>query len=481
MAFPRHSLKLNKSKKKGQECHYCGLTARFPDGAGGFVCPLGHRDERLILQVNEDYDPCRPNRSQKRKKIRKNQEVKAATAYYGDKKTYVYIVSLQHVLRHQIRVMIEDINCPPEYEHIIRHLWILLFNDLPDIRFPPEWLDENGRIRNKYEKDKEDNKDDIAAYDNKHENLENLLIMQERESSDESEGSNNDDRNYDMNVNLAILYLGCVWLRQPILLTDIIKWANNDRIPYYTARTLLPDSLRRRIERYNKSFEPIKMHPMYHFEKIVNKLTSTYYSSYGILFPEINMPPMLYRYIREFLLPVEFYPIAKELGNLVGLDLSSSAYLRRHYVNPAPKLLSLLVVIAKLMYGLDGQKRIPTEKDQFVKYFPSKEKWLAALQERFAHKNKHDLPIDLRQWHEYSETYPDEYIKFAEKQLFRPFEEKNHLSNEDLFGEYHEDYKNLLRYAAEELLMQIGEFSGIVNELERDLYERARKNFFLKC
>ncbi|CAG8490441.1 776_t:CDS:10 [Ambispora gerdemannii] len=413
---------LNKSRKqKKRECSYCGLTARIPDGVGGFMCPRGHRDERLQVQVGEDTDFLVHGSERRKKRTKepdKNEKAKLTVPYFGDKKIYVYSVSLQHVLRHQVRIMIENMNCPPEYERVIRHLWTLFIN-ASNIKFPQDWVDEHGKIRNNYKKD------DIAVDDDEDEDLERLLTLQK--PLDESEGgdgaldnvedlvkengdSDEDDKDKkegkrrrkprkifpEMNVNLSILYLGCVWLRQPILLADIIKWANSDRIPYFSARTLLPKSLRVRLDRYNRSFEPIIMRNMHHFENIVTKLVTVYNSHYGISFPEINMPPILYRFVREFLLPVEFYPIAKELGNLVGLDLSVSGYMVRHYSNPGPKLMGLLVIVTKLIYGLDGQERIPSEKDQFAKFFPSKEKWFAALRKRCAHKFKVNLPTNLR-------------------------------------------------------------------------------------
>jgi hypothetical protein len=41
---------------------------------------------------------------------------------------------------------------------------------------------------------------------------------------------------------LAFVYLGCLWLREPILLIDLIKWARTGEIPFLAAWKLLPVS-----------------------------------------------------------------------------------------------------------------------------------------------------------------------------------------------------------------------------------------------
>jgi len=77
----------------------------------------------------------------------------------------------------------------------------------------------------------------------------------------------------------------------------------------------------------------------------------------------------------------------------------------------------LVIVVVKMVYGLDGQKRIPTEEDQFAWYFPPLDKWLLMLQERNANKFQRDFPWNWSDWQEYSQTYPDQYIKIAAQQI----------------------------------------------------------------
>ncbi|KAG9296094.1 hypothetical protein G9A89_011946 [Geosiphon pyriformis] len=431
-----------------QKCAFCSSTKWASDGAGGYVCEFGHRNESAE-EFAELQDESRKKRSKKKSDVEPEnrpptkKELKKSKVYHGGKGLYIYVVALQYILRRQVKVMVDDIKCPQELEQVVRHLWILYINKANHLPFPEIWLDDSGKIRPETEVIGET--DNVDGEDEE-ENLERLLLIPEDETFEfehQDEHTENDEfgettaagvdsstkinpktklsRNSNMilqglRLNLVLLYLGCVYLRQPILFIDIYRWANKNRIPYFTSRSLLPDDIKLRIGQYLEYFSPMFLGSLWNFRIITKRILTMYQEKYKITFPELNGPLILYRFVRDLFLPVEFYVIAKELGNLINLKIRIPAI---GDADPLPesKLMALVIIVAKMVYGLDGRPRIPIERDQFSWYFPTLDKWFAALQEGEANNFKREFPINIYEWHEYSETHPDEYIKIAAKHL----------------------------------------------------------------
>ncbi|CAG8808409.1 18959_t:CDS:2, partial [Dentiscutata erythropus] len=81
-----------------------------------------------------------------------------------------------------------------------------------------------------------------------------------------------------------------------------------------------------------------------------------YKNFYGITFPEINAPPILYRFIRDFMLPVE----TCYLQGIGAIDQFESR-------NKSKSFFFIVIVIIKMIYGLDGRfTTTETNIDDFI-------------------------------------------------------------------------------------------------------------------
>lgn len=119
-----------------------------------------------------------------------------------------------------------------------------------------------------------------------------------------------------------------------------------------------------------------------HFHKAVLELLLYYHRRFGVQFPPLNSPLLLFRYIKRLTLPsmilpclyqtlflplltcltVEVYPAVKELQKLVGFQFSfpeTIAGKRRPLHLPEVQMMTLIIISTKLLFPFDDMKRHP--------------------------------------------------------------------------------------------------------------------------
>lgn len=166
-----------------------------------------------------------------------------------------------------------------------------------------------------------------------------------------------------LNDTLALCYLGTLALRLPITPGDIYAWVTDGKMAYRRAIKLVPLAMRDRL--------PATFHAVldyqYHFKHqrfhdTVTDLQIGFSKDHGVVWPALNVPLLLYRYLRELALPLDIYDATVRLADLLGYDFAQHRNGKqrsgiRHL--PEAQLAGCLIVCLKLLYPLDGKERFP--------------------------------------------------------------------------------------------------------------------------
>ena len=162
---------------------------------------------------------------------------------------------------------------------------------------------------------------------------------------------------------LGLCYLGIITLRLPITPGDIYKWITEDKMAYRRAIKHLPVAMRDRLPAYYHAvLDPNGILTFKRFYVAMVDLQIGFEERHGILWPSLNVPLLIYRYLKELALPLELYDATIKLGDLLEYDFALHAEDKgrvsiRHL--PEAQLIACLVVCVKLIYPFDGVSRFP--------------------------------------------------------------------------------------------------------------------------
>ena len=205
----------------------------------------------------------------------------------------------------------------------MQQLWLLYINKIPKLTTPREWVRE---LESSADADtvQTENIDYGEMIEDLvfRSQLEERIPTYDNQNTDdgEDEDYNNDTdyctdaENEQMPPNsritnpampflLILCYYGVLWLRLPILFIDIHRAANNGVIPYFNARAILPSTLKNHLPGHIRNGFGQELMPVETCLPFVRRFAEFYKTNYGITFPEINTPPLMYRYIRDLMLP----------------------------------------------------------------------------------------------------------------------------------------------------------------------------------
>ncbi|CAI2166909.1 14706_t:CDS:10 [Funneliformis geosporum] len=410
---------------KGVECFVCKSRKWFPDGLGGLVCQYGHQLESYTVQESEFQGGQSGVKTRSKGKKEKAAVKEERYAYHNQKDLlWIEFVAMQFILRYHVQIMIKDMGITPQLENVCKHLWIMYvnkFNGIDEIRKNRESMDID-----------EGEGDGPSNIQDEEDNIESLFELPQSSSDDEYDEFDDDtttkgpNRRKDsrsrkdikgllqLQYLLVILHIGCLWLRLPILIGDIHRWIYDGTLPFLSARQYLPRDIKLHLGSRINKFEPRVLVLRGVLFDLETRFHDFYKVEYGISFPEINAPPIIYRYVRDLMLPVELYVISKELAQLINLNLFHE-FNHNKYNNyrPSTLLLAIVIIAAKMIYGLDERRRFPGKYDQFTKHFPSFEDWIKSLSDMREAVFKKELPFDASDIKEWTNINPDQYIKYC--------------------------------------------------------------------
>lgn len=162
---------------------------------------------------------------------------------------------------------------------------------------------------------------------------------------------------------LALCYLGILTLRLPITPGDIYTWVTDGKMAYRRAIKLLPLTMRDRLPpTFHAILDPDTPLKYERFYTTLMDMQISFERDHGILWPALNVPVLLFRYLKELALPLEVYDATIRLGDILGHDFAS------HYEGkkrlgmrhlPEAQLVGCIVVCVKLFYPFDDKRRHP--------------------------------------------------------------------------------------------------------------------------
>lgn len=104
---------------------------------------------------------------------------------------------------------------------------------------------------------------------------------------------------------LALCYLGCLSLSLPVRVGHVYDWARSDQLLFLHASSALPKEMSERLPGSyqrallvrNASLQGGELH------EAILELVLEYHLNYDMAFPAVNMPLLLFHYVRELALP----------------------------------------------------------------------------------------------------------------------------------------------------------------------------------
>ncbi|KAJ6485144.1 hypothetical protein C8R47DRAFT_549538 [Mycena vitilis] len=454
-----------------RKCPVCKSKQWHKEPSSGLIaCSEGHILQDYRKEVTEleeagtHFIKKRTLKSTRKKVSRDRSDTKL---YHGQKGRFFYFQCLQLILRHQIAALIERWALPPEFEVVCRDLWALHLSLLRD---PPP-----GEASLAAQESDEDIDADPSASTPKREDNNPLPDFEEAQaassgeddpelddllaenSATESSSDGEDEADikpmppaakskhglhkYDQPANtLAVIVLACWTLRVPILYRDLTRLIESYELPYLEATRILPENMTAHLTKHNiQALSPLTPSTRA-LHNLVSSLAKRVYSSFSILTPEANAAPILWRSVTQCLGGgPTLYRLTKRLSTVLSLPLtlhhSLAPRLSRikpqdaeshKYDNVAPELAFVAtgIIVLKMVYGLDGERRLPADSEDPACDLPRVDEYLAVvrrlddadLETRAA---EFDSRVGMAIENLRDDTV-DEYLAFCERALLGP-------------------------------------------------------------
>ncbi|KAF8439226.1 hypothetical protein BGX38DRAFT_1134601 [Terfezia claveryi] len=367
---------------------------------GQWFCKNGHRREGELDLEEDDELNAQTQTGAKAKKAIDQEKDAPVEVLHGRKGLQLFLKCIQLILRKQVRVLVNEKGFPAQFETVVRDLWALrlqkalgkLKTSVPAAAAPGEEPilqdstdGDTGIVSAAAVTDTEtysseywssDIEVDNAVAGEAHPVEKNLLRRNKREFKVPG-----------LIVTIGLCYLGAMMLKVPVPLGDMYKWVESQELPYKATLQEIPENLKRLLSgAYIKALRPTtRLHPN-RLQKTIHDLILLYSTHFGVTFPEINWPILAMRYIRDLGLPLEIFHAVKRLLTLYPLTFqypSTPTLKTLISAYPEAKLMSLVLLSTKLLWGMDDTKRIAREKTEPAAVTPDIKNW-----ERFVTENK---------------------------------------------------------------------------------------------
>ncbi|KAF1952356.1 hypothetical protein CC80DRAFT_479584 [Byssothecium circinans] len=328
---------------KGQVCGVENCRSRtFEEGEDGFLyCQNGHRKGDLVIGSDEDDFEGAAKRARTTKKKEADDKEKVSKNFKGAKATELYLKSLQLILRHQVWFLVHDKGLPSELETVVQDLWTVRILQFEEKITDKKQEFDSSQALLASDIDNEDDKEPSVfhSHDKKLQETPTLIDC------------------------LVLCYLGIITLRLPVTPGDIYDWTTEGKMAYRRAIKLVPVTMRDRLPNgFLGSLDPNSLLAMHRFYQSLFNIQRRFAIEHGVLWPPLNVPVLLFRYLKELSLPLELYDATIRLGNLLEYDFATHAEdTKRLGVRhlPEAQLIACLGVCVKLCFPFDGKPRYP--------------------------------------------------------------------------------------------------------------------------
>jgi RNA polymerase I-specific transcription initiation factor RRN7 len=268
--------------------------------------------------------------------------------YRGIKAYRLFLQAYQHILWKQCRSLIREKGFPAELWTVVRDLWSLRLSKLLLKLEDP--LDGTG--------------------------TESQGVPSGVDNQDQSDGQTSSAKRKlatgspTLLDTICLCYMAILLLRVPTSLCQILRWIHQEDVPYIRAIRHVPAEMKGKLPgEYHEALDTSTVLRPEALQLGVSNLCTMYDRSYGLSIAPLNWPPMLYQYIERLSLPLEVYPVAKQLNDIVAFDFmfTNSGERRRKAISyPEAQLMCLVVVATKLLFPFNSNavKRNPREASE---------------------------------------------------------------------------------------------------------------------
>ncbi|KAG6007726.1 hypothetical protein E4U43_000267 [Claviceps pusilla] len=322
---------------RGERCPECGSQKWYLQDGLRF-CSRGHQIEGFIqFDFGDEEAMGRTGAVARRKKEVREVEKRQLTGQEG--KT-LYLEAVQLLLRQQVDFLVRKKGHKEELETVVRDLWDL-------------------RIRG-YGASFQDNdlsESELETFSSQPTAARTEEVKPSWKSSSRAQ-SWDPERGIDWPLpklpeTIALCYLGCLLLKSPTRLADLLNWVSNGAMPYLKAYNELPVDMQKRMPTMyaNALRLPWTMGLRgYDLYRSVMDTAISYKLNYEMTFPEMNYYPMLVQYTKELALPVEVLSITKRLIATLHYSFEYPAIKAKIFPfdHPELRLVAFLVVSTKL-------------------------------------------------------------------------------------------------------------------------------------
>lgn len=331
------------TRRKGPVCGIENCRSRhYEEGEDGYLyCQNGHRKGELLIGEDEgDYTAAR--RTTTRKKQDDEGMGKVRKGYRGKDATDLYLKCLQLILRHQISFLITTANLPSELELIVHDLWVLRILQL-DKRVTDNTSDSQPSSSQAFSASENEETDTEAGS-----GAEMLTINRKKKL----------ERVASMVDLLALCYLGCLTLRLPVTPGDIWSWITEGDMPWRRAIRFIPPAMKENLPgHYRAELFPSPLLSYRKFYRSITDLKVSLRREYGITWPKLNTPLLLFRALRDLGLPLEVYSAALRVATIVGYSFDALPKEETWRIGvrhlPEAQMAACVVLAVKLLYPFD--------------------------------------------------------------------------------------------------------------------------------
>ncbi|KAK3688137.1 hypothetical protein B0T22DRAFT_146131 [Podospora appendiculata] len=446
---------------KGQKCDICNSTRWYVESGLKF-CQEGHQIDNFVeydIDKDDNFTAVGGKVTRKKREAKEKQYRNLS----GNEAKELYLECLQFILRKQIIWLVQHKDLSRELESVCRDLWDWRIRKFVGLNPAVQDDDEAGKASAKSSQNQSGSDSEMTLFSSQAET--GASTEDEKVQGRERKGgqSGSGIRSWESETwalpgavdTLAIVYLGCLLIQEPVRIGDIYRWARDGRLPFLGAIELVPKDLTSRLPgwanrslltRYAK-FEGSELH------RAVMALMLGYKKNYAMAFPTLPVQPLLLCYLKDLALPPEVHPYAQEICKLLSLEFSfptrrllkgtpppGPGHITRHMLLDIPDILLVAstVLATKYLYPMDGVERFPRNaRDPLT----LKMDW-AAWEAEFADKQHEKKPMnrldfenmDPDKVYDMSEEEMNEYLNwFQEARVERRQKDRDETEIERLF------------------------------------------------
>ncbi|KAK2466277.1 hypothetical protein APHAL10511_001919 [Amanita phalloides] len=444
-----------------RRCPTCGSKQWHKEPSSGIIaCSEGH-----VLQSyrkeSKEAEEVGLHRILKRyvKSARQKSDGKSKAdlqLYHGAKGRYLYFQCLQSLLKLQVSTLIKLWSLPAEFEVVSRDIWALnlclLSNPIhgdADEAHVAEGEDEQLAKEPVREERSTSDQGTMHTYERDIDRLldEDSESLSSGDSEDDSEGGELPAAQISATAQrkggikgrraeegpastIAIIVVTCWLLRIPVMYQDFARIIEAYELPYLNFVRLLPTDMTTHLTKHAiQSLSPRHAPTTLTLHMISGRIARKLHSNYGVLTPKMNAAPLLWRAVCCYEGTPTLYTLARRILQVLALPLTlhtsimpnapDTSY-EKHGLKNAPieaTFAAAIIIVLKLIYGLDGKARVPSAPNDTACSMPLGEDYMEKLRRpKTGEMSKFDSRRKLSVAN-LDENDIDEYLTFCQQAL----------------------------------------------------------------